>query len=86
MGLVIGKEGRIIKSIRALAKSKAIKEGVMIRVELNEPDRVRPQREDAPVAEAAPVVEEAPVEETPVEEPIVEETPVEETPVEEDLA
>lgn len=38
MGLVIGKEGRIIRSIRALAKSKAIKEGVMINVELLEPE------------------------------------------------
>ena len=47
MGLVIGKEGRIIKSIRSLAKSKAIKDGVMIRVELNEPDRVRNQGQKA---------------------------------------
>ena len=38
MGLVIGREGRIIQSIRALAKSKAIKEGVMINVVLLEPD------------------------------------------------
>lgn len=45
MGLVIGKEGRIIKSIRSLAKSKAIKDGVMIRVELYEPDRQRPTAE-----------------------------------------
>lgn len=48
MGLVIGKEGRIIKSVRALAKSKAIKDGVMISVELVEPEgstrmRVTPQ-------------------------------------------
>ncbi len=38
MGLVIGKEGRIIRSIRALARSKAIKEGIMINVELVEPE------------------------------------------------
>jgi len=38
MGLVIGKEGRTIKSVRALAKSKAIKDGVMISVELIEPE------------------------------------------------
>ena len=38
MGLVIGSEGRIIKSIRALSKSKAIKEGIMINVLLLEPD------------------------------------------------
>lgn len=52
MGLVIGKEGRTIKSVRALAKAKAIKEGVMIRVELLEPDgskRMRP--EDMPTQE-----------------------------------
>uniref|UniRef100_A0A7C4TPY7 RNA-binding protein KhpA n=1 Tax=candidate division WWE3 bacterium TaxID=2053526 RepID=A0A7C4TPY7_UNCKA len=48
MGLVIGKEGRTIKSVRALAKAKAIKEGVMIKVELLEPDgskRMRPEPE-----------------------------------------
>lgn len=38
MGIVIGSEGRIIKSIRALAKSKAIKEGIMINLTLLEPD------------------------------------------------
>lgn len=32
MGLIIGKEGRTIKSIRALAKAKAIKEGVKVYV------------------------------------------------------
>ena len=48
MGLVIGKEGRTIKSVRALAKSKAIKDGVMISVELIEPEG-RPQ-ETAPEA------------------------------------
>ena len=50
MGLVIGKEGRIIRSIRSLAKSKAIKDGVMINVELLEPDgsrRPKPQDENA---------------------------------------
>jgi predicted RNA-binding protein YlqC (UPF0109 family) len=54
MGLVIGKEGRTIKSVRALAKAKAIKEGVMIRVELLEPDgsqRMRPEPEQAPQSE-----------------------------------
>ena len=48
MGSVIGKEGRTIKSVRALAKSKAIKDGVMISVELIEPEG-RPQ-ETAPEA------------------------------------
>lgn len=62
MGLVIGKEGRIIRSVRALAKSKAIKEGVMINVELLEPEgSTRGQREDAPMEEA-PEEEAAPEE------------------------
>lgn len=34
MGIVIGKDGRTIKSIRALAKAKAIKEGVKVYLEL----------------------------------------------------
>jgi hypothetical protein len=34
MGLVIGKEGRTINSIRSLAKAKAVKENVWIDVEL----------------------------------------------------
>lgn len=45
MGLVIGKEGRIIRSVRALAKSKAIKEGIMINIELLEPEgSTRPEK------------------------------------------
>lgn len=59
MGLVIGKEGRIIRSIRALAKSKAIKEGIMINVELLEPEgSTRGQKPDA--TEETEAVEEAP--------------------------
>lgn len=46
MGLVIGREGRIIQSIRALAKSKAIKEGIMIRVELLEPEEESREQEE----------------------------------------
>lgn len=34
MGLVIGKEGRTINSIRSLAKAKAVKEGIWVDVEL----------------------------------------------------
>ena len=34
MGLVIGKGGRTIRSIRSLVRAKAIKDGVRIRVEL----------------------------------------------------
>ena len=38
MGLIIGKEGRIIKSIRNLLKAKAIKEDVRTNLELVEID------------------------------------------------
>lgn len=51
MGLVIGKEGRTIKSVRALAKAKAIKEGVMIKVELLEPDGTKRVRNEEPSME-----------------------------------
>ena len=36
MGIVIGKEGRNINAIRNMAKAKAIKENVRIRIFLNE--------------------------------------------------
>lgn len=36
MGLVIGKEGRTIKSLRNLLKSKAIKDNVRVNLELIE--------------------------------------------------
>ena len=39
MGLVIGKEGRTIKSIRSLIRAKAIKDGVRVRVELLDKNR-----------------------------------------------
>lgn len=38
MGLVIGKGGRTIRSIRSLVKAKAIKDGVRVRIELVEKD------------------------------------------------
>ena len=38
MGLVIGKGGRTIRSIRSLVKAKAIKDGVRVRVDLVEED------------------------------------------------
>jgi uncharacterized protein len=34
MGLVIGKGGKTIKSIRSLVRSKAIKDGIRVRIEL----------------------------------------------------
>ena len=79
MGLVIGKEGRIIRSIRALAKSKAIKEGIMINIELLEPEgSTKGRKEETPAPKEA-VVEEPVGEEAPVEEVAVEETPQEDT-------
>lgn len=38
MGIIIGKEGRTIKSIRTLAKVKAVKDGVRVNITLNEPE------------------------------------------------
>lgn len=37
MGMLIGKEGRTIKSIRTLAKLKAIKDGTRVNITLSEP-------------------------------------------------
>ncbi|MBD3366419.1 KH domain-containing protein [candidate division WWE3 bacterium] len=39
MGLIIGRNGRTIRSVRELAKAKAIKANVKVDVELLEPDR-----------------------------------------------
>ncbi len=39
MGIVIGKEGKNIKSIRELAKAKAIKAGIRINVYLEEVEK-----------------------------------------------
>jgi uncharacterized protein len=36
MGIIIGKEGKTIKSIRNLVKAKAIKDNVRIRIDLEE--------------------------------------------------
>lgn len=49
MGLVIGKEGRTIRSVRALAKAKAIKEQIKVNVEL-----LDPYRDNAPDADETP--------------------------------
>ncbi len=46
MGLVIGKSGRTIQSVRELAKAKAIKDGVKVDVELVEPNRKPMDRTD----------------------------------------
>lgn len=39
IGLVIGKEGRTIKSLRNLTRAKAIKDGIRMNLELIETDR-----------------------------------------------
>ncbi len=39
MGLIIGKQGKTIRSIRDLAKAKAIKDNVRIRIELIESEQ-----------------------------------------------
>lgn len=82
MGLVIGKNGRIINSIRALAKSKAIKEGIMININLLEPEEVEAKEEVE--AETETQVEE-PVEETEEMEETEEEVVEEKEEVEEEM-
>ena len=57
MGLIIGREGRTIRSIRELAKAKAIKERVKVDVELLEPEGGRRSRKEK-VAEKAEVEKE----------------------------
>ncbi|MBP7928206.1 KH domain-containing protein [Patescibacteria group bacterium] len=37
MGIVIGREGRTIKSLRTLAKVKAVKDDIRVNITLNEP-------------------------------------------------
>ena len=94
MGLVIGRNGRTIQSVRELAKAKAIKEGIKVDVELIEPDRGnRPNGKvvDGAIAEptsasAEPAVIEATAEPVAVEadvEPAVAEAT--ETTVEDDV-
>jgi len=61
MGLIIGREGRTIRSIRELAKAKAIKERVKVDVELLEPEGGRRSRKEK-VAEKAEVEKVAEVE------------------------
>jgi predicted RNA-binding protein YlqC (UPF0109 family) len=61
MGTIIGKKGRNINSIRNMARVKAIKDGVHIRVEVAEPEGGRVEAPAKPaVAEGKPVAEEAP--------------------------
>ena len=60
MGLVIGKEGRTINSIRLLAKAKAVKEGVWVDVTLV--DSVRPAEKNGNTSaenKASPTTENA---------------------------
>lgn len=43
MGLIIGKEGQVIKSIRRLLIVRAISENVRVNLELDEPTGAKPQ-------------------------------------------
>ena len=60
MGTVIGKEGKNIKGIRNIAKAKAIKDGVRIRIDLE--DKPKPGEES--LHEKTPQVEEVQEEKT----------------------
>ena len=50
MGMIIGKEGRTINSIRSLAKAKAVKEGIWVDVELI--DQNHPEQEPPTISNA----------------------------------
>jgi predicted RNA-binding protein YlqC (UPF0109 family) len=72
MGLVIGKQGKTIKSIRSIVKAKAIKDGIRVRIELvdkNPPQKAVAEPTDAEVdavieaAEAETAEPEKPVDE-----------------------
>ena len=65
-GRVIGKAGKIINSIRQIARVLAIKQGVRVNVEIE--DGQSGHRQEEPASESASGGEEMPVEETPVEE------------------
>jgi predicted RNA-binding protein YlqC (UPF0109 family) len=49
MGVVIGKEGRTIRSIRNLMKSKAIRDGVRVSLDLVDENRPQHTHEDAQI-------------------------------------
>lgn len=57
MGLVIGRNGRTIQSVRELAKAKAIKQGVKVDVELLEPDRPAKPGEETEEKEEQTVID-----------------------------
>lgn len=55
MGLIIGRNGRTIRSIRELAKAKAIKASVKVDVELLEPDRGEEEKAETETEEESVV-------------------------------
>lgn len=48
MGVVIGKEGKTINSIRNLVRAKAIKDNIMVRVVLEDNKLGKPETTDQP--------------------------------------
>lgn len=68
MGVVIGKEGRIIRAIRSLVRIKAIRDGIRVDLELLEPEGGKFERKEEPVVEAKQAIAEEVAKETPAEE------------------
>ncbi len=71
MGKIIGKEGKVIKSIRNIIRIPAIKQNKKVNLELTEQERLEKDGEEAPVvseqaeAEAKPSEAETPEQDAP---------------------
>ena len=63
IGRIIGKKGSVISAIRQIVKIKAIKDGVMVRVDVATEDREEPVTA-TPITEEQPAIESAQVDET----------------------
>lgn len=82
MGIVIGKEGKTAKALRALLKVLGAKNDARVNLKIVEPEgSERPYKKDEA---SASVHDEVKAEEPKVEEETVEETPAAEAPVEEE--